>query len=121
MPLWEMANQHETINLISYHETDTDPRDPITLLLVIIQTESWAWAFVSSTVLSSESERFQKQSEILQSIPFDISCQKYRVAPNSFYWSLSDQLRYLNPSFLPYAYSFFPGHLKQNKGPECQA
>lgn len=60
-----MANQHETINLISYHETDTDPRDVITLLLVIIQTESWAWAFVSSTVLPSESKRFQKQGEIL--------------------------------------------------------
>lgn len=35
-----MANQHETINLISYHETDADPRDLITLLLVIIQSES---------------------------------------------------------------------------------
>lgn len=60
-----MANQHETINLILYHETDTDPGDLITLLLVIIQTESWAWTFVSSTVLPSGSKRFQKEGEIL--------------------------------------------------------
>lgn len=111
-----MANQYETINLISDHETDTDPRDAITLLLVIIYTESRAWAFVSSTVLSSENGRFQKRSEAQQSIPFNISCQNYHVAPKSFYWSLSSELW-----FCPTSTASFPGHLKYNKGPECRA
>lgn len=74
-----MANQRETINLISYHETDADPRDLITLLLVIIQSESLAWTFVSSTFLSSESKRFQKQSEILRSISFSVSGHRNTV------------------------------------------
>lgn len=47
--------------LILYHETDTDPRNLITLLVVVIQTESWTWAFVTSTVLSSERKDFKNK------------------------------------------------------------
>lgn len=101
-----MTNQHETINPISYHETDADPRDVITSLLVIIQIKKLGLGIciINSSVIRKQ--KISKTKWNSKMCPVQHFMRKILCTAKLFLLVIQPSSAVLKPSFLSYVYSF---------------